>query len=219
MNKPESVIRILPESVVAQIAAGEVVERPSSVVKELMENSIDAQSKLIEIEIKEGGHKLIEISDDGIGMSQQDAVLAFTQHATSKISSFDDLVKLRSLGFRGEALASIASVSRVTLVTKREDLTVGTRVQIEGGHIRLVENASHPRGTRIQIKNIFFNVPARKKFLKSQQAEMAQISDTVCHYMLGYPELSFRFSRGNVPVVSSNGSGNLLGAIVAVYGP
>lgn len=219
MNKPESVIRILPESVVAQIAAGEVVERPTSVVKELMENSIDAQSRLIEIEIKEGGHKLIEISDDGIGMSQQDAVLAFTQHATSKISAFDDLIKLRSLGFRGEALASIASVSRVTLVTRREDLTVGTRVQIEGGHIRLVENASHPKGTRIQIKNIFFNVPARKKFLKSQQAEMAQISDMVCHYILGYPELSFRFSRGNVPVVSSNGSGNLMDAILAVYGP
>jgi DNA mismatch repair protein MutL len=218
MNDSLNRIRVLPDQVIAQIAAGEVVERPASVVKELMENSVDAGARHIEIEIKEGGQKLIEISDDGIGMTQQDALLAFSQHATSKISATDDLDRLSTLGFRGEALASIASVSRTTLVTRREELDIGTRVTIEGGHVKLVENIAHPRGTRIQVRNLFFNVPARRKFMKSQQAEMAQISDVVCHYILAYPELAFQFTRGNVPVTTSNGSGSLFDAVLAVYG-
>ncbi|MBF0500589.1 MAG: DNA mismatch repair endonuclease MutL [Candidatus Riflebacteria bacterium] len=215
----DSVIHVLDETVVSQIAAGEVVERPASVVKELIENAIDAQARCIEIEIKDGGQKLIEIVDDGIGMCQADAVLAFSQHATSKISTADELNAIGTLGFRGEALASIASVSRVTLITHREDFSIGTRVQCDGGRISSVESIAHPRGTMIQVKNLFYNIPARRKFMKSIAVEMAQISDIICHYMLGYPELAFRFTRANVAVASSTGQGNLTDAVLAVYGP
>ncbi|HOT28739.1 MAG TPA: DNA mismatch repair endonuclease MutL [Candidatus Ozemobacteraceae bacterium] len=213
------IIRVLPEEVVGRIAAGEVVERPASVVKELIENAIDAQARRIEIEIKEGGQKLIEITDDGNGMCRQDAVLAFTPHATSKIRSETDLDHLESLGFRGEALATIAAVSRVALVTRLAGSEAGTRLQVDGGRLGSVEPDHFPRGTRIQVRNLFFNVPARRKFLKSVQSEMAQISDIVCHYMLGYPEVAFRFTRNNAPLASSPGSGNLMDAVLAVYGP
>ncbi len=213
------VIRVLPEEVVGRIAAGEVVERPASVVKELIENAIDAQARRIEIEIKEGGQKLIEITDDGNGMCRQDAVLAFTPHATSKIRSETDLDHLESLGFRGEALATIAAVSRVALVTRLAGSEAGTRLQVDGGRLGSVEPDHFPRGTRIQVRNLFFNVPARRKFLKSVQSEMAQISDVVCHYMLGYPEVAFRFTRNNAPLASSPGSGSLIDAVLAVYGP
>ncbi len=212
-------IKVLPQEVVDKIAAGEVVERPSSVVKELVENSIDAGARHIEVEVKDGGLKLVEITDDGAGMSQQDAVLAFSPHATSKIKSEEDLEILNTLGFRGEALATIAAVSRVTLVTKAQVAPCGTRVNIEGGRIIGVDADQIPRGTRIQVKNLFFNVPARRKFLKSQQVEMAQISDIVCHYILGYPELAFKFTRNNIPLATSTGSGNLLDSIISVYGP
>ncbi|MFZ5949293.1 MAG: DNA mismatch repair endonuclease MutL, partial [Candidatus Rifleibacteriota bacterium] len=212
-------IKVLSEDVICRIAAGEVVERPASVVKELIENSIDADSTRIEVEIKDGGQKLIEIADNGEGMNRQDAVLAFTPHATSKISDDADLESVVSLGFRGEALPTIASVSRVTLVTRHESEETGTRIQIDGGHIAGVESASFPGGTRIQIKNLFYNVPARRKFLKSVQAEMAQISDVVCHYMMGYPEIAFNFTKSNVKIASTSGSGNLTDAILSVYGP
>ncbi|MBI3039924.1 DNA mismatch repair endonuclease MutL, partial [bacterium] len=215
----ETAIRVLSEEVINKIAAGEVVERPASVVKELIENSLDAKARRIEIEIKDGGQKLIEVTDDGFGMSPQDAVLAFTRHATSKITTDEDLASLLTLGFRGEALASIAAVSRVTLTTRKEEAELGTRVQVDGGTVRSIEPVGNPRGTIVQVKNIFFNVPARRKFLKSQQGEMAQISDVVGHFMLGYPEISFRFTRGNSPVAVTTGSGNLIDAIVAVYGP
>ena len=165
-------IRVLPEDVICRIAAGEVVERPASVVKELIENSIDANPTKIEIEIKDGGQKLIEITDNGEGMCRQDAVLAFTPHATSKILSDEDLETIGSLGFRGEALPTIASVARVTLVTRHESEETGTKLQIDGGKVAGVESTSFPRGTRIQIKNLFFNVPARRKFLKSIQREL-----------------------------------------------
>ncbi|MBF0545060.1 MAG: DNA mismatch repair endonuclease MutL [Candidatus Riflebacteria bacterium] len=212
------IIRILDESVVNQIAAGEVVERPASVVKELIENSIDAQAQAIEIEIKDGGQKLIEVVDDGVGMCQADAIRAFSVHATSKIEIADDLNSLSTLGFRGEALASIASVSRVALITRQQDAQMGTRVQIEFGQMKSVEGAAHPPGTTIQIKNIFQNVPARKKFLKSPQVETSNISDIICHYMLGYPEISFRFTRSNVQIACSNGQGNLADSVLSVYG-
>ncbi|MEW6711873.1 MAG: DNA mismatch repair endonuclease MutL [Candidatus Riflebacteria bacterium] len=212
-------IKVLSEDVICRIAAGEVVERPASVVKELIENAIDADSTRIEVEIKDGGQKLIEIADNGEGMNRQDAVLAFTPHATSKISSDEDLESVDSLGFRGEALPTIASVSRVTLVTRHESEETGTRIQIDGGHIAGVESASFPCGTRIQIKNLFYNVPARRKFLKSVQAEMAQISDVICHYMMGYPEIAFNFTKSNVKIASTSGSGNLTDAILSVYGP
>ena len=212
-------IKVLPEDVICRIAAGEVVERPASVVKELVENAIDADATRIEVEIKDGGQKLIEIADNGEGMTRQDAVLAFTPHATSKIHDDTDLETVISLGFRGEALPTVASVSRVSLVTRHDSEESGTRLQIEGGKIAGVESASFPKGTRIQVKNLFYNVPARRKFLKSVQAEMAQISDVVCHYMMGYPEIAFNFTKSNVKIAGTSGSGNLSDAILSVYGP
>ena len=212
-------IKVLPDDIICRIAAGEVVERPASVVKELIENSIDAKATRIEIEIKDGGQKLIEITDNGEGMCRQDAVLAFTPHATSKITSDAELEHVISLGFRGEALPTVASVARVSLITRHESEETATRVIIDGGRIVSVDSDSFPRGTRIQVKNLFFNVPARRKFLKSIQAEMAQISDVVCHYMMGYPEIAFKFSKNNVQIAGTNGSGNLSDAILSVYGP
>ncbi|MBU1106992.1 MAG: DNA mismatch repair endonuclease MutL [Candidatus Riflebacteria bacterium] len=212
-------IKILSEEIICRIAAGEVVERPASVVKELIENAIDANASRIEIEVKEGGQKLIEITDNGEGMTRQDAGLAFTPHATSKIVDDAELEHIASLGFRGEALPTIASVARVTLVTRHDSEETATRVTLDGGRIVSVDNDSFPRGTRIQVKNLFYNVPARRKFLKSTGAEMAQISDIVCHYMMGYPEIAFKFTNSNVLVAATNGSGNLSDAILAVYGP
>lgn len=212
-------IRVLPEEVICRIAAGEVVERPASVVKELIENAIDADATRIDVEIKDGGQKLIEIADNGEGMTRQDAVLAFTPHATSKIRDDADLETVISLGFRGEALPTIASVSRVTMVTRHDSEESATRLQIDGGKIAGVESTSFPRGSRIQIKNLFYNVPARRKFLKSVQAEMAQISDVVCHYMMGYPEIAFNFTKSNIKIAGTSGSGNLSDAILSVYGP
>ena len=212
-------IKILSDDTICRIAAGEVVERPASVVKELIENAIDAKASRIEIEIKEGGQKLIEITDNGEGMTSQDAVLAFTPHATSKLVDDAELENIASLGFRGEALPTIASVARVSLITRHESESTATRVTLDGGRVASVDSDSFPRGTRIQIKNLFYNVPARRKFLKSVAAEMAQISDIVCHYMMGYPEIAFKFTNSNVLVAATNGSGNLSDAILAVYGP
>ena len=171
-------IKVLADDIICRIAAGEVVERPASVVKELIENSIDARATRIEIEIKDGGQKLIEITDNGEGMCRQDAVQAFSPHATSKITNDAELEHVMSLGFRGEALPTVASVARVSLVTRHESEETATRVLIEGGRILSVDSDSFPQGTRIQVKNLFYNVPARRKFLKSIQAEMAQISET-----------------------------------------
>ncbi len=160
-------IRVLDDDVICRIAAGEVVERPSSVVKELIENSIDAKASRIEVEIKDGGQKLIEVTDNGEGMTRADAVLAFTPHATSKIYSDEQLENIITLGFRGEALPTIAAVSRVSLFTKHNSEETGTRVNIDGGVMSSVESDAFPGGTRIQIKNLFYNTPARRKFLKS----------------------------------------------------
>jgi DNA mismatch repair protein MutL len=212
-------IKILSDDTISRIAAGEVVERPASVVKELIENAIDANASRIEIEIKEGGQKLIEITDNGEGMMGEDAVLAFTRHATSKIVDDAELETIASLGFRGEALPTIASVSRVSLITRHASEETATKVTLDGGRVASVDNDSFPQGTRIQVKNLFYNVPARRKFLKSVAAEMAQISDIICHYMMGYPEIAFKFTNSNVLVAATNGSGNLSDAILAVYGP
>lgn len=212
-------IRVLNEDVICKIAAGEVVERPVSVVKELVENSIDAGADKIEIEVKDGGHKLIEVTDNGEGITRQDATIAFTPHATSKISDDSDIENISSLGFRGEALAVIASVSRVTMLTKHQSEETATKIHLDGGRNMTVEKDSFPQGTRVQVRNLFFNVPARRKFLKSIQAEMAQISDIVCHYMMGYPEIAFSFTKNNIQIASTSGSGNLIDAILSVYGP
>src|SRR5467141_3335034 len=190
-----SKIRVLPDQIVNQIAAGEVVERPASVAKELAENAIDAHATRVSIDIEAGGRRLLKVSDDGEGMTRDDAVLAFERHATSKISKAEDLNGIATLGFRGEALASIASVARVELVTKTEDATAGTRVVIEGGRMRDVKDAAHPRGTTVVMRDLFFNVPARRKFLRSEATESFHLTNLVTHYALAHPEIAFTLTN------------------------
>jgi DNA mismatch repair protein MutL len=184
-------IRILSDLVANQIAAGEVVERPASVVKELLENSLDAGATRIRIEVEAGGRKLIRISDNGHGMGADDALLAFERHATSKLRTSDDLLSIATLGFRGEALPSIASVSRLTLETRSADEEAGTVVEIAGGNIVRVEPAGLPVGTTITIRDLFFNTPARRKFLRSEQTELSHIAALVTHYALANPGRHF----------------------------
>ncbi|GAC1399806.1 MAG: DNA mismatch repair endonuclease MutL [Pyrinomonadaceae bacterium] len=186
-----SKIRVLPDHLANQIAAGEVVERPSSVAKELVENSIDAGATRIEIDVEGGGRRQLRVSDDGEGMTRDDALLAFERHATSKIREIEDLNRIATLGFRGEALASIASVARIELITQREAEEAGTRVVIEGGRMRDVQPAAHPRGTRITARDLFFNVPARRKFLRSEATETFHLTNLVTHYALAHPEIAF----------------------------
>jgi DNA mismatch repair protein MutL len=184
-------IHVLSESVANKIAAGEVVERPASVVKELLENSLDAGSTRIKIQVEAGGKKLIQITDNGCGMVRDDALLAFERHATSKIKNADDLLSVATLGFRGEALPSIASVSRLHLETRAPDEDSGTVVEINGGKIFKVEEAGLPAGTSITIRDLFFNTPARKKFLKAESTELSHIASLVTHYALAHPDKHF----------------------------
>ena len=190
-----SKIRVLPDHISNLIAAGEVVERPASVAKELIENSIDAGATRLTVDIEGGGRRLLKITDDGEGMSRDDAVLAFERHATSKISKAEDLNAIGTLGFRGEALASIASVARVELVTRTEDVAAGTRVVIEGGRMRDVKDAAHPTGTTITVRDLFFNTPARRKFLRSEATESYHLTNLVTHYALAHPEISFTLTN------------------------
>ena len=184
-------IHLLSEQVANKIAAGEVVERPASVVKELLENSLDAGSTRIRIQIEAGGKKLIQITDNGSGMLRDDALLAFERHATSKIKNAEDLLSVSTLGFRGEALPSIASVSRLRLETKAGDESSGTVVEINGGKIFKVEEAGLPLGTSITVRDLFFNTPARKKFLKAESTELSHIASLVTHYALAHPDKHF----------------------------
>jgi DNA mismatch repair protein MutL len=184
-------IHVLPEHVANKIAAGEVVERPASVVKELLENSLDAGSTRIRIQVEAGGKKLIQITDDGYGMVRDDALLAFERHATSKIKNAEDLLNISTLGFRGEALPSIASVSRLRLETRAADQDSGTVIEINGGKIFRVEEAGLPAGTSISIRDLFFNTPARKKFLKAESTELSHIASLVTHYALAHPDKHF----------------------------
>ena len=184
-------IRVLSDNVANKIAAGEVVERPASVVKELLENALDAGAARIRIEVEGGGRKLIAISDDGCGMGQDDAMLAFERHATSKIHNADDLLNIDTLGFRGEALPSIASVSRLTLETRQAQDAAGTRIEIAGGKLLKVEETGAPLGTAITVRDLFFNVPARKKFLKAESTELSHIASLVTHYALAHPDKHF----------------------------
>lgn len=202
-----SKIRVLPDHISNLIAAGEVVERPASVAKELVENAIDAGATRIVIDVESGGRRLLKINDDGEGMSRDDAVLSFERHATSKISKADDLNAIATLGFRGEALASIASVARVELVTLTKDASAGTRVIIEGGRMRDVKDAAHPRGTTISVRDLFFNTPARRKFLRSESTESYHLTNLVTHYALAHPEISFTLTnngRETLRVASAN---------------
>ncbi len=191
MNK----IKILPDNLANQIAAGEVVERPASVVKELVENAIDAGASRISIDIELGGRRLMRLTDDGIGMLRDDAVLAFERHATSKIKTLEDLGAINTLGFRGEALASIASVAKVELITKTEEDAAATRVLIEGGKLRDVKDFARPTGTTISVRDLFFNTPARRKFMRSEATENYHITNIVTHYALANPEIAFTLTN------------------------
>src|SRR5712671_7175679 len=190
-----SKIRVLPDHISNLIAAGEVVERPASVAKELVENAIDAGAKRIVIDVEAGGRRLLKITDDGEGMVRDDAILAFERHATSKISRAEDLNAISTLGFRGEALASIASVARVELITRTDEATAGTRVIIEGGRMRDVKDAAHPRGTTIGVRDLFFNTPARRKFLRSEATESYHLTNLATHYALAHPEIAFTLTN------------------------
>ncbi len=192
-----SKIRVLPDSLANKIAAGEVVERPASIVKELIENSIDAGAKSIEIAVESGGRRLIRISDTGEGMSRDDAILAFERHATSKLKTAEDLESIVTLGFRGEALASIASVAKVRLRTQTVSDLVGSEIEISGGRMLNVRDIAFTPGAEFEIRDLFFNVPARRKFLKSEATESFHIANLVTHYALANPQLSFRLLNNN----------------------
>lgn len=192
-----SVIRILPEIVVNKIAAGEVVERPASVVKELVENSVDAGAGLIQVAVESGGKRLIRVVDDGCGMSHDDALLAFERHATSKIHSAEDIFEIATLGFRGEALPSMAAVSRLVLETRHASESSGTRLEIAGGKLRDVKEVAWEVGTRVEVRDLFYNTPARRKFLKSESTELGHTASLVTHYALAHPDKSFRLASLN----------------------
>src|SRR6478735_5253080 len=189
-------IRILPDQIANKIAAGEVVERPASVLKELLENSLDAGGTRFRIEIESGGRRLIRVTDNGCGMSRDDAMLAFERHATSKLRDVKDLLSIATLGFRGEALPSIASVSRLLLETRSAEETTGTRIEIAGGKMLRCEEAAFGGGTCITVRDLFYNVPARKKFLRTEQTELAHIASLVTHYCLAHPGKSFTLRSG-----------------------
>jgi len=211
-------IVILPPDVASQIAAGEVVERPASVVKELIENSLDAGATRIVVRVEEGGKKLIRVTDDGCGMDAEDAVLAFQRHATSKIKSAEDLWRITTMGFRGEALPSIASVSHVELVTRPSTAEQGTRVVVEGGMLKTVEPIGCPQGTTVTVKGLFFNTPARLKFLKSASTEFAHIAEVVSRYILAFPDVSFTLFHGDREVLRHVPTGDERSAVAEVLG-
>ncbi len=211
-------INILDDLTINKIAAGEVVERPSSVVKELIENSIDAGSTKVVIDITDGGKKLIRITDNGCGIASSEVDKSFLRHATSKIKNIDDLYDLYSLGFRGEALASISAVSRLEMVTKTKDEPIGTKVLVEGGHIVSKEPVGTHNGTTIIIKDIFFNTPARQKFLKSTHAETINISDLINKLAIGNPQVQFKYINNNKSMLTTPGDGKLLSVVRSIYG-
>lgn len=213
-----SKIRLLPDHVANQIAAGEVVERPASVAKELVENAIDAGAKHISIDVEAGGRRLLKVADDGEGMVRDDALLAFERHATSKIAKSEDLNSISTLGFRGEALASIASVARVELITRVDDATAATRVVIEGGRMRDVKDAAHPRGTTIIVRDLFFNVPARRKFLRSEATESFHLTNLVTHYSLAHPEIAFTLTNNGREVLRAAAALDLRERAYQIFG-
>ena len=211
-------IRILPDQVANKIAAGEVVERPASVVKELLENSLDAGARDLRIEIESGGRRLIRIVDDGCGMLRDDALLAFERHATSKLRDVKDLLSIATLGFRGEALPSIASVSRLLLETRSPEEPTGTRIDIAGGKMLVCEEAALGGGTSITVRDLFFNVPARRKFLRSEQTELAHIAALVTHYSLAHPDKSFRLIAGANELLTVTPVATLKERVYQVFG-
>ena len=211
-------IRILDDRLANQIAAGEVVERPASVVKELVENAIDAGADQILVEIEEGGIRSIRVVDNGCGMDREDAQLAFCRHATSKIVRERDLFTIRTLGFRGEALPSIASVSRMTLITAEKEAEAATRVELEGGEVRSVGEAAHPPGTEVVVRDLFFNTPARLKHLKTVNTEVSHVADIVGRLALAHPEIRFSLRHDGRELIRTLGDGKLLHVIHTLYG-
>lgn len=212
------IIRVLDGHIANQIAAGEVVERPSSVVKELVENAIDAGSTKIEVLVEEGGLQLIRVTDNGSGMDSEDCRMAFSRHATSKIKTGKDLFQIRTLGFRGEALPSIAAVSKLTCTTSQRDDGLGCRLQIEGGDEVVFEETAAPRGTDMIVKDLFYNTPARLKYMKTVQTEMSHISDYLYRLSLAYPNLSFTLRHNGNLLLQTTGRGDLQQVIASVYG-
>ncbi|MBW1741694.1 MAG: DNA mismatch repair endonuclease MutL [Deltaproteobacteria bacterium] len=211
-------IKILPEVLSNKIAAGEVVERPASVVKELVENAIDAESTKVVVEIKKGGRALIRVSDNGIGMDRDNALLSIERYATSKIYDEESLFSIATLGFRGEALPSIASVSDMEMVTRVASSDVGTRVIVEGGKIKTVAEIGAPKGTMVSVNRLFFNTPARRKYLKTEQTEMGHISDTVTRMALAWPGIHFKFLHNGRVLGNWGPTSNPLHRIVDVLG-
>lgn len=213
----QDVIKLLPESLANQIAAGEVVQRPSSVVKELIENAIDAKSEHISLIIKDAGKSLVQVSDDGIGMSERDARMCFERHATSKIEKTEDLFKIMTFGFRGEAIASIAAVAHIDLKSKTKDEEIGTRILIEGSEIKTQEPVACNDGTTIAVKNLFFNVPARRNFLKSNPVETKHIFDEFQRVALAHPEINMSLYQDDLEAYALK-EGKLAKRIVSIFG-
>src|SRR3989304_426936 len=211
-------IRVLAPSVVSQIAAGEVVERPASAVKELIENALDAHATDITVETRDGGRSFIRVSDNGSGIPATEVELAFDRHATSKLASADDLTHITTLGFRGEALASIASVAKVACVTRSREDTIGTRIVIEGGSTVDRSPIGAPAGTVIAVENLFYTVPARLKFLKSDTTERRQIDLLISRYALAYPSVRFTLIHAGRTSFQTTGNGSLKDVLIAVYG-
>ncbi len=211
-------IRILPDQVANKIAAGEVVERPASVVKELLENSLDAGATDLRVEVESGGRRLIRIVDDGCGMLRDDALLAFERHATSKLRDVKDLLSIATLGFRGEALPSIASVSRLLLETRSAEETTGTRIEIAGGKMLRCEEAALGGGTVITVRDLFYNVPARRKFLRTEPTELAHIASLVTHYSLAHPGKTFQLTAGPNELLHVTPVGTMKERVYQVFG-
>ena len=213
-----SKIRVLDQNTINQIAAGEVVERPQAVVKELVENAIDAKASAVTVEIKSGGIDFIRVTDNGSGIEKDDIPLVFLRHSTSKIEKAIDLINVSSLGFRGEALSSIGAVAQVELITKTSNSITGIRYQIAGEDIKEPEEIGCPNGSTIMVRNLFFNTPARKKFLKSPNTEAGYINDLMTRLAASHPYISFKFINNNKVRLQTSGNGNLKDIIYNIYG-
>ncbi len=211
-------IRVLPPEVASQIAAGEVVERPASVVKELIENALDAGARQIVIQVEQAGQRLIEVSDDGCGIPPEEVPLAVERHATSKITRAEDLFRISTLGFRGEALAAIASVSRLTLTSRTQQTMAGVRLQVEGGRAGALQPVGAPLGTSVRVEDLFYNVPARLKFLKSQATERRWIDTLVVRYALAFPEVRFSLIQDGRVALQTSGDGDRRAVLAVLYG-
>src|ERR687892_2059575 len=211
-------IRLLSETVASQVAAGEVVERPASVVKELVENSLDAGARNIDVVIRRGGISLVRLIDDGCGMDRDDTLLSLERHATSKIRSAADLQAVATLGFRGEALPSIASVSRFRLATREPNAVAGTEVIVNGGKIDIVRDGGEAPGTQVEVRSLFYNLPARRKFLRSENTESRNIEHQLHLQAIGHPEIAFAFVRDERVVFQLPSSATLIDRLRDLYG-